>query len=198
MATRTQMRNWNTVIAALMALILSACNSIEIQAPDSDEFVAGNYGFYRWRSPAILPKGKPANSRETVDPAVREAVDSSLQSKGYVKDEARAQFSVGYLYSIGLRDGVDSEQASNATTIPPRALNRDIDQASVDNAIALGGVKETSELHLQFNDTTTKKMVWETTLIEIVENVNETNSTQLNSKLLKAIPRALGPLPAAK
>ena len=74
----------------------------------------------------------------------RERVSQSLGSgvivdadKGYVLDPARAQFSVDYLYATGLRDGASPGQASNISHIPSATVNRQVDQASVDSAIAL-------------------------------------------------------------
>ena len=48
-----------------------------------------------------------------------------------------------------------------------------VNQAVVDNAYALAGVKETSNIALQFNDVTTKREVWQVFITKIVDNVNK-------------------------
>ena len=72
---------------------------------------------------------------------------------------------------------------------------RRVDQASVDNAIALGGVKETNNLIVQFNDRSSNQEVWQVTLTEIVENTNDSDASRLNDQLTKFLQRALQPIP---
>ena len=128
---------------------------------------------------------------------MRREVDAGLQARGYILDTARAQFSVDYLYAIGMREGAQSEQASNISPVPSVTPNRRVDQASVDNAIALGGVKETSNILLQFNDMDSNAQVWQVLMTKIVENANRVDTSRLDENLTKSLERALKTLPQA-
>jgi hypothetical protein len=67
----------------------------------------------------------------------------------------------------------------------------------VDNAIALGGVKETNNILLQFNDKISNKEVWRVTLTKIVENANNVNTSRIDDNLAQYLKRALKSLPQA-
>ncbi len=132
-----------------------------------------------------------------IDPVIRREIDAHLQSKGYVLDPQRAQFTVHYLYVTGMVQGERSALASNITAYPRIMPTRRVDQASVDNAIALGGVKETNNLIVQFNDRVTNQEVWQVTLTEIVENANSNDTSRLDDNLMRSLQRALQPIPQA-
>jgi hypothetical protein len=76
--------------------------------------------------------------------------------------------------------------------------NRQINQAVVDNAYALGGVKETSNIALQFNDSTSKKEVWHVIITKIVEDVNNVDKKEIRNGVEKGVREALGELPPAR
>ena len=65
----------------------------------------------------------------------------------------------------------------------------------MDNAYALGGVKETSNIALQFNDEGRREEVWHVVITKIVENANRIDRDALNRDLKKAVAQALRPLP---
>ena len=132
-----------------------------------------------------------------MDPIVRAAVDRELRSKGYRLNPEKAQFNVDYLYATGMRMGQKGSEASNLSNYPGVIPNRNVDQASVDNAHALGGVKETSNLALQFNDVERKEEVWRVVVTKIVENANRVDSSRLRKNIDSAIKEGLRPLPAA-
>ena len=191
------MRITNILTGGLIFLFLAACSDIEIQPAAIDQFAANHYQYYKWRS---QPLQNTANSSDPVyimDPIMRREVDSGLRSKGYVLDEERAQFSVDYLFATGMRMGEQSQQASNLTPYPSVTPNRQVDQASVDNAIALGGVKETSNIALQFNDVATNEEVWRVVMTKIVENANNIVTARLGDHLNKSVKEALSTLPPA-
>jgi len=192
------MRITNILAGGLMCLALAACSDIEIQPAAIDQFAAGHYQYYKWRSQPLQNTARSSDPVYIMDPIMRREVDSGLRSKGYVLDEERAQFSVDYLYATGMRMGEKSQQASNLTPYPSVTPNRQVDQASVDNAIALGGVKETSNIALQFNDVTTNEEVWRVVMTKIVENVNNIDTARLGDNLNKSVKEALSTLPPAK
>ena len=179
------------------ALLLTACSGVEVHHAPIDQFAAGGYRYYKWRSDPL-----PVNTRTTdplyaLDPVLRRDVNELLQGKGYVLDETRAQFTVDYQFMESLRQGARSQLADNITAQPSVTPNRRVDQASVDNAIALSGVQTTNNLILQFNDKATNHVVWQVTLTSIVENANEVDGTGIDEDLKSSLDRALDPLPPA-
>ena len=146
------MRTTTILAYLLLSALLTACSGVDIEPSSVDQFAAGNYKYYKWRTTPLPPNSTSSDPFYAIDPVMRREVNAGLQARGYILDKARAQFSVDYLYGIGMREGAQSEQASNISPVPSVTPNRQVDQASVDNAIALGGVKETSNILLQFND----------------------------------------------
>lgn len=186
----------NTVLAsAILALVLVACSGVDIQQGAIEPFAAGNYHYYRWRTSPLPPATRSADPLYAIDPVIRREVDAQLHSKGYVLDPDRAQFTVHYRYVTGMVQGERSALASNLTAYPRVMPTRQVDQASVDNAIALGGVKQTNNLILQFSDRATHQDVWQVTLTEIVENANSSDTSRLVDNLQKYVGRALRPIP---
>lgn len=183
---------------AMVMMFAVACSPVDIQPAATEGFAKKDYQYYRWARLPILKGTSRDFPRRPIDPTVRQAVDDTLQKKGYLLDPQKAQFNIDYRYGIGIREGVAGDDASNITYVPPGTINRKIDQASRDNAIALGGVKETKNLQLRIRDTTSQQEVWEVTLTEIVSNTNNTGGGQIDKSLSDAIPRALRSLPDVK
>lgn len=195
---RTNMLTSHSIAIFVLILALAACSGIEIQPTETDTFAAGNYKYYTWRSEPLV---NTTNSRDTMyimDPILRKDVDRELAKKGYVLDPERAQFSVDYIYAQGLRMGERSDLATNITTYPSVNPNRMQNQAVVDNAYALGGIKETNNIALQFNDMGSKKEVWQVIITKIVENVNKVDVSEMKETLREGVQQALQPLPAAE
>lgn len=191
------MRFNHTLAISLLSLVLAACSGIEIRPSETDTFAAGNYRYYKWRSEPLENTINSSDPIYVMDPIMRREVDAALRGKGYILDPERAQFSVDYLYAVSLREGAKAEQASNISPIPSVTPNRQVDQAVVDNANALGGVKETSNLALQFNDTGTREEVWRVVISKIMDNVNSVDTSKLAGVLSKAVDQALKDLPKA-
>jgi hypothetical protein len=191
------MRDTTTLVALLFCLALAACSGIETRPTATSEFAAGGYRYYQWRSEPLANTTSSGDPIYLVDPILRREVDAALQAKGYVLDRERAQFSVDYLYAAGLRMGERSQEASNLTPYPTALPNRQVDQATVDNAYALGGVKETHNIALQFNDVQRRKEVWRVVMTKIAENVNKVDPADLERNLKKAVRQGLRTLPAA-
>jgi hypothetical protein len=191
------MRITTVLTYTILSLALVACSGVDIQPAATDQFAAGNYHYYKWRTDPLPGGTRSEDPVYAIDPVVRREVDTNLQGKGYVLDPQRAQFTVDYVFAAGMLQGEPSELASNISPYPSVTPNRRIDQASVDNAIALGGVKETNNIILQLNDRASNKEVWQVTLTKIVENANSTDTTRLDDNLKKFLKRALEPLPQA-
>lgn len=192
------MRVTLTMAILTLTLLVASCSGVEVRPAPIDTFAAGNYTYYSWRSEPLPNTANSQDPMYLMDPILRSAVDAELRAKGYVLDTTRAQFSVDYIYASGLRMGERSAEASNITPYPSVNPNRQIDQAVVDNAYALGGVRETSNIALQFNDATSKKEVWHVILTKIVENVNKVDKKEMRSSLQRGVREALSSLPSAK
>jgi hypothetical protein len=191
------MRLPTTLILLLTAALLWACSGVETQPEDTGAFAAGNYTYYKWRSEPLKNSARSTDPLYVMDPVLRREIDTELQAKGYVLDPERAQFSVDYLFAVGMRMGEKGSEASNLSTYPGVIPNRNIDQASVDNAYALGGVKETNNIAIQFNDVARKEEVWRVIITKIVENANTVDDKRLASTVRSAIRQGLRPLPKA-
>ncbi len=186
------------VLALLMSvLLLAACSGVETRPTETETFKAGNYSYYKWRSEPLDNTTRSTDPIYVIDPILRQEVDAELARKGFILDPERAQFSVDYIFATGLRMGEKSSDASNISTYPGVIPNRNIDQASVDNAYALGGVKETSNIALQFNDVARKEEVWRVIVTKIVENTNTAEYRKLESNIRSAVRQGLRPLPGA-
>lgn len=181
----------------LLPLLVIACSSVEIHQMPVAHFAAGNYQYYKWRTEPLPVKGASTDPLYVLDPIVRRELDAELQSKGYVLDPARAQFTVDYQNVTELREGARSQLAENITPWPSVTPNSDVDQAAVDNAIALSGVHPTNNLIVQFNDKATNREVWRVTLTRIVENANDVDASSLDKNLKASLQEALEPLPPA-
>ena len=184
-------------MTALMALTMAACNGVEVRPAETDTFAAGNYHYYSWRSKPIV---NTANSRDPMyrlDPILREAINTALQAKGYVHDAQRAQFSVDYLFAEGVRDGVEGSEASNLSTHPGIVPDGNIDQASVDNAIAMGSLKETRNIGIQLNDIERNEEVWRVVVTKLIDDTNLGQDSRLAKSVNSAINQGMRSLPPA-
>jgi hypothetical protein len=191
------MRNTLILAYTIMSLALVACSGVDIQQSGIEKFSAGNYHYYKWRTEPLPSVTRSSDPVYTLDPVIRREVDADLQRKGYVLDKDRAQFTVDYLYVSGMQQGERSQLASNITPYPSVTPNRQVNQATVDNAIALGGVKATNNIVLQFNDLASNQEVWQATLSKVVEDANNIDSSRLDQNLKDYLGRALKPLPPA-
>jgi hypothetical protein len=181
----------------ILSLLLVACSGVEIQQSSIDKFSGGDYRYYTWRTEPLPNVTRSSDPVYAIDPVIRREVDADLQRKGYVLDKSRAQFTVDYLYVSGMQQGARSELASNITPYPRVTPNRQVNQATVDNAIALGGVKETNNIILQFNDLASNQEVWQATLTKVVEDANNIDASRLDQNLKDYLARALKNLPPA-
>lgn len=190
------MRHITAFAALLLSLTLAACNSIETRPADTAEFEALGYTYFKWRSEPLTNSSRSTDSLYLMDPIIRREVNTALKAKGYILDSERAQFNVDYLQAMGLRMGVDSQDASGGIDpIPSARPNRQINQAMVDNAHALSGVQETNNIALQFNRVDSQQEIWSVVITKIVENTNRTDTSAMEKNLAKGIQQGLSPLP---
>ena len=180
----------------LLALLVTACASVEVDVWDSQEFAAGNFQTYSWRSEPFSREVYFKDPIYVIDPLLRESVDAELKALGYRLVPRGGDFTIDYIFAPGIRLGAATEQASN---ISPRAgvrPNTNISQAERDNAIALAGVRETRNIALQINDGETGREIWRGVITKIVSNVNEVDSTARRN-INNGVRRAFRDLPPA-
>ncbi len=192
------MRRLHSLGALLLALSLAACSGTETLPADTDAFAAANYRYFKWRSEPLANRANSSDDMYVLDPIIRRSVNDTLAAKGYVLDPAQAEFSVDYLFAAGMREGTTSETATNISPYPRVVANRQADGATVDNAYALGGVKKTSNIALQFNDVGRREEVWHVIITKIVENANMSDTARLERSVLQAVEQGLRPLPQAR
>lgn len=191
------MRLTTVLACSLLPLLAMACSSVEIHQAPIEPFAAGDYRYYKWRTDPLPATSVSNDPLYTLDPILRREVNALLQGKGYVLDATRAEFTVDYQNMQSLRQGARSQLADNISPIPTVTPNRQVNQAAVDNAIALSGVQPTNNLILQFNDEATNREVWRVTLTRIVEDANNVGASGLDEGLPGSLQRALEPLPPA-
>lgn len=191
------MRLTTVLACSLLPLLAMACSSVEIHQSPIEPFAAGDYRYYKWRTDPLPATSVSNDPLYTLDPIMRRELNALLQDKGYVLDATRAQFTVDYQNMEGMRQGARSQLADNISPIPTVTPNRQVNQAAVDNAIALSGVQSTNNLIVQFNDEATNREVWRVTLTRIVENANDVDASGLDKNIKDSLQRALEPLPPA-
>jgi hypothetical protein len=193
------MRNTFSILVATRALLVTGCSSgIQTRPADTAKFEAANYHFYQWRSEPMVNTSNSSDILYTLDPIMRREIDAALSNKGYRLNPAKAEFTIDYIYSPGMLMGATSAETSNIEIRPTAIPNRQLNQAVVDNAYALGGVKETSNIGLQFNDVQSNTEVWHVVITKIVENVNRVDTGGLEKHVRKALSVGLKPLPKAQ
>ncbi len=185
------------LVTALLTCLLAACASVEVDVWDSQEFAAGNFKTYSWRSEPFSSEFYARDPIYVIDPILREIVDEQLAAMGYRRVPRNGDFTIDYIYAPGVRLGAPSDSAS---FVSPRAgvrPNANISQAERDNAIALAGVKETRNIALQINHGETGREVWRAIITKIVANANQPDRSRTRSTLNTGVRRAFRDLPPA-
>lgn len=190
LASFSKVRMIGVMIAALVAL--SACSGIETIPDDTSAFEATRYSRYAWRSEPLSSASYSKDRLYAADAAVRESFDQRMKELGYelvAKDQA--QFLVEYLAAAGINDGRLSSTVSNVRAYPSTTINRQADGATVDNAYALGGVKETGNVLIVFADAENANLLWQVSISTVVQDTNRVDSDAVG----RAIRQGLSTLP---
>lgn len=182
------------LLSLLACVVLAACSGVEVIPDDTATFEATGYTRYAWRSDPLPQKAYSKDRLYQADPAIRAAVDSRLEALGYRRvNRDQAQFLVDYLAASGLNEGQLARGASNISPIPTAMINRQVGQAEVDNAYALGGVKETGNIALVFLNSANQDLLWKVMVTALVQNANQVDVDALK----RAMRKGLSSLPAA-
>jgi hypothetical protein len=186
-----------TLATLLLASCLAACSGTEIDAWEPTQFAAGHYQTYAWRSEAIVNTTYSRDPIYLVDPIIREVLNEELRKLGYRKIERGGDFTVDYIFALGVILGARSEDTDNISLRAGVRPNTSISQAQRDNAIALSGVKETRNIAIQFNDGKTGMEVWRGLISKIVANVNTTDDSRSRKIIRNSVNSAMKDLPPA-
>jgi len=182
------------VLALAGLLAAGGCGNVETLADDPQRFAASGYTRYAWRR-AALPE--PRDYRDTrqhaLDVSLRDAVDERLGELGYRRVEKdAAEFLIDYVATPGVVDGQLSRNANNVTPLPSGTINRQINQAEVDNAYALAGARTTGNIALLFV-TPDQRRLWSVRLKTLVEDANRVNPARVRRAMregMRSLPRA--------
>jgi hypothetical protein len=77
-------------------------------------------------------------------------------------------------------------------------INRNPDQAIVDNTYALSGPREIASLALLFEDGINLAPTWSASVSQVVENRNQPDLDKVRRKLQRGLAKAFRPLPDVK
>ncbi|EAQ96483.1 DUF4136 domain-containing protein [Congregibacter litoralis] len=173
---------------------LLACSGAEIIPGDTDRLVQSGYGRYGWRSEPLTPTAYSKDKLYQADPAIRAAIEERMQELGYtLVPKADAEFLIDYIAAAGVNDGLLESTSSNVTPYPSATIGRQVDGASVDNAYALGGAKETGKLMIVFLDNRTTDLLWQVSVSSLIQDANKVDTGAVR----KAIRQGLSTLPEA-
>lgn len=185
-----------TILTSLLAcILLGACSGAEIIPADTAAFSATGFSRYAWRSEPLSQGGYSKSKVYQADPAIRRGVDERMAELGYqLVSRDNAQFLVDYVAAASFNEGRLARNASNITPLPTATINRQINQAEVDNAMALSGVKEMGNIALVFLESEKQNLLWNVTVSSIIEDSNRIDS----DKLERTMRQSLSTLPAVK
>ena len=185
----------------LMPLVI-ACTGIQIDSAPLDRFNQGNYQSYSWQTAALKSHSGDTDTLSIIDPALRAAVNNELSAKGYRQVASGGDFVIDYQFRAALAQGELNSTAREADNTSPYVdpnvvVNRQVNQALLDNAYALSGPKAINSIVIQFSSGDKQRRIWTTTINKMVENVNRDNVDKMTKGINTAIKRAFAWLPRA-
>lgn len=197
-AAMTPRSIWIAAITVLVVL-LGGCSSAQVDRADPDTFAAKGYRTYNWNYAQIEPLPSDTSAYATLAPIFREEMNRALANLGYREVAQGGQFVVSVQFKRSLADGVVSIEKDPNPVVPRVVLNRDPDQASLDNAQALAGVRELNSVLIQFDDASDGGLLWAAAVSRVQEtaNVNELDPDQVRRNARQTLRRAMGQLPLA-
>jgi hypothetical protein len=180
-------------LAALALLFLSACSGVHVAPEATDAFEATNYTRYAWRSEAPSQTGFSRDLLIQKSPSIRAGVEEKMAQLGYTHVEgSEAEFLIEYTAAPGMTEGQRARGSANET-LYGSSVNREIDGASSDNAIALSGAVDTGEIMLVFIDATTSAVLWRVAITMVVHDTNRVDPNEVK----RAVAKGLTALPPA-
>ena len=120
---------------------------------------------------------------------------SALDKKGYRYEESGGDCVISYELRAALEGGATVAGPDFGTT--SSVINRNPDQAIVDNIYALSEPREIASLVLLFEDGADLAPIWSASVSQVVENRNQPDLEKVRRKLQPGLAKAFRPLPNA-
>ncbi len=197
-AAMTRRSLWIAAISVLV-VALGGCSTAQVDRGDPSAFAAKGYRTYNWNYAQVEPLPSDTSAYTTMAPIFREEMNRALANLGYREVEQGGQFVVSLQFKRSLADGVVSIEKDPNPVVPRVVLNRDPDQASLDNAQALAGVRQLNNVLIQFDDASDGGLLWAAAVSRVQEtaNINELDPEQVRRNARQTLRRVMSQLPLA-
>jgi hypothetical protein len=179
----------------LLSMGLLGCTTMQVDTMSADRFKAKGYDSFSWKSEIPTGMSGSLDGFYQLSSTIRAVVMSELDKKGYRYEESGGDFVISYELRAALEGGVtEAAPDFGATT---SVINRNPDQAIVDNTYALSGPREIASLVLLFEDGVNLAPTWSASVSQVVENRNQPDLEKVRRKLQRGLAKAFRPLPDA-
>jgi len=195
----TTMMSWTLLlqrgVLGLLSIGLLACTTMQVDTLPTDRFAAKGYQSFSWKSEMPTGMSGSLDSFYQLSSTVRDVVMTELNKKGYRHEEKGGDFVISYELRAALEGG--ATEAAPDFSATSSVINRNPDQAIVDNTYALSGPREIASLMLLFEDGTNLAPIWSASVSQVVENRNQPDLEKVRRKLQRGLAKAFRPLPTA-
>ena len=179
----------------LLSMGLLGCTTMQVDTMSADRFKAKGYDSFSWKSEIPAGMSGSLDGFYQLSSTIRAVVMNELDKKGYRYEESGGDFVISYELRAALEGGVtEAAPDFGATT---SVINRNPDQAIVDNTYALSGPREIASLVLLFEDGVNLAPTWSASVSQVVENRNQPDLEKVRRKLQRGLAKAFRPLPDA-
>jgi uncharacterized membrane protein YfcA len=180
----------------LLSMGLLACTTMQVDTMPTDRFAAKGYDSFSWKSDIPTGMSGSLDGFYQLSSTIRDAVMSELDKKGYRYEESGGDFVVSYELRAALEEGTAEPAPDFSATTA--VINRNPDQAIVDNTYALSGPREIASLVLLFEDGINLAPTWSASVSQVVENRNQPDLEKVRRKLERGLAKAFRQLPDVK
>ena len=179
----------------VLSMGLLGCTTMQVDTMSADRFKAKGYDSFSWKSEIPTGMSGSLDGFYQLSSTIRAVVMNELDKKGYRYEESGGDFVISYELRAALEGGVTEAAPDFGTTTS--VINRNPDQAIVDNTYALSGPGEIASLVLLFEDGVNLAPTWSASVSQVVENRNQPDLEKVRRKLQRGLAKAFRPLPDA-
>jgi hypothetical protein len=179
----------------VLSMGLLGCTTMQVDTMSADRFKAKGYDSFSWKSEIPTGMSGSLDGFYQLSSTIRAVVMNELDKKGYRYEESGGDFVISYELRAALEGGVTEAAPDFGTTTS--VINRNPDQAIVDNTYALSGPREIASLVLLFEDGVNLAPTWSASVSQVVENRNQPDLEKVRRKLQRGLAKAFRPLPDA-
>jgi hypothetical protein len=179
----------------VLSMGLLGCTTMQVDTMSADRFKAKGYDSFSWKSEIPTGMSGSLDGFYQLSSTIRAVVMNELDKKGYRYEESGGDFVISYELRAALEGGVTEAAPDFGTTTS--VINRNPDQAIVDNTYALSGPREIASLMLLFEDGVNLAPTWSASVSQVVENRNQPDLEKVRRKLQRGLAKAFRPLPDA-